>query len=83
MNLSTTSQENDLWFISQLFDLAKSLSRNTEFTKADSLAGQIEIYDRLLKHENLTETDKTQISKQLHEFKKARDAINQELKRKF
>jgi hypothetical protein len=83
LNLSTTSQESNLQFILQLFDLAKSLSRNTEFTKADSLSGQIETYDRLLNDENLTETEKTQISKQIQEFKKARDAINQKLKRKF
>lgn len=73
---------NDLELIGQIFELAKSLSRNTEFAKADSYDGLAKIYERLMVQEDVSVSQKETLTLKIEEFKKLRDSINQALKRR-
>ncbi len=72
---------SDLEILYQIFDLAKSLSRSTEFSKADAYDGLAEICKRMITQPNITEKEKSELSIKIREFKDGRDAINKQLGR--
>ena len=72
---------SNLEVIYQLFDLAKSLSRSTEFSKADAYNGLVLVTERMLHTNNIMEEQKKELLLKIQEFKKARDLINKALKR--
>lgn len=83
VNKLSLTDTNDLEVIYQIFDLAKSLSRNTEFTKADAYDGLIKAQERIIRQSNYTDQNKIKEQREkIVEFQKARDLINQELNRK-
>ena len=69
-----------LELIYQIFDLAKSISRNTEFTKADSYDGLAKVTERMFNHAS-TKEQQQELLQKIQELKKSRDLINQTLKR--
>jgi DNA-binding CsgD family transcriptional regulator len=72
---------DDIKIIYQIFDLAKSLSRSTEFSKADSFDGLLKVCERLVRQPAIAEEEKKQLLKKIQDFKEARDEINTKLKR--
>jgi DNA-binding CsgD family transcriptional regulator len=72
---------NDLEIIKQTFELAKSLSRNTEFTKADAYDGLINVFERIINQGSIDEEAKGKLSVKMQEFREKRDEINQKLMR--
>ncbi len=65
-----------------LFKKAKSISRNTDFTKADSYDGLIKIYSiKLALGSTLTEHEKKEILNNIEEFKAKKEEINKSLTR--
>lgn len=70
----------NLEVIYQIFDLAKSLSRSTEFSKADAYNGLANVVERML-HTDIMEEQKKELLLKIQEFKKTRDLINKALKR--
>lgn len=81
-NDSKQTTINDLKAIELIFRKAKSLGRNNEFCKADSYDGLMKTYERLINSPNIAEKDSDLLSAKIQEYKKARDEINQELKRR-
>jgi DNA-binding CsgD family transcriptional regulator len=72
---------DDIKIIYQIFDLAKSLSRSAEFSKADSFDGLLKVCERLVRQPAIAEEEKKQLLKKIQDFKEARDEINTKLKR--
>jgi len=72
LNLTNGS---DLEFIHQMFDKAKSLSRNTEFTKTDAYHGLIMVYERSILSKIITVEEKKQLSKKIKDLKKLSDEL--------
>jgi len=73
---------NDLEFIKQIFELAYTKSRMTDFTKADSCEGLIQVYKRELKS-NISNNKKKELNSKMKEIKIQRDAINSSLNRRI
>ena len=71
---------DDLKFILQIFEFAGSVSRNTEFTKADAYDGLIKVYKRLI-NSNVNQEEEDKLLETVQVYKKKRDTINQELNR--
>jgi hypothetical protein len=72
---------NNLDVIGQIFDLSSSLSRNTEFTKADAYDGLIKVYSKKIAEEQLTTEEKNKLLLIISELKNKRDSLNKILKR--
>lgn len=75
------NNSNALETIEQIFELAKSLSRNTEFTKADAYDGLINVFERIINQDIASKGQKDELSDKIREFKEKRDKINQKLNR--
>jgi DNA-binding CsgD family transcriptional regulator len=68
--------------IKQIFELAGSQSRNTDYTKADSYDGLIKVYRKQIELGNLTEEQKNKFSGLIRELENKRNDLNRILKRK-
>ncbi len=75
------ADSDELGVIAQIFDLAKSLSRNTEFTKADSYDGLVRVYELMTKKDDISAEKRQELLVKIKEFKSIRDEINKALKR--
>jgi len=72
---------NDLQIIEEIFNFAKSLSRNTEFVRADAYEGLIALYERMIKQKNIDEIYKQKLHSMIAEITIKRDDINNKLGR--
>jgi hypothetical protein len=63
-----------------MFDLAKSLSRSTEYSKADAYDGLVRVTERMLNNSTSEEQKKEHLLK-IQEFNEAKELINEKLKR--
>lgn len=71
----------DLELIKYIFNLAKSLSRNTGFTKVDAYNGLMKTYQTELRELKLPSEEREVLSKTISALKEKRDNINKNLKR--
>ncbi|MFK8040590.1 MAG: helix-turn-helix transcriptional regulator [Rickettsiaceae bacterium] len=72
---------NDLNTIEQVFELANNKSRSTEFTKADSYEGLVQVYKRILRTV-INQGQKKELLDKINKLSDKRDKINQLLNRK-
>lgn len=72
---------NDLNIIEQIFELANNKSRSTEFTKADSYEGLVQVYKRILR-QTINQGQKKELLDNINKLSCKRDKINQLLNRK-
>jgi len=79
LNITT---ENELEFVKQVFNLAKTKSRNTYYTKVDSYDGLIRVYEKMLEVKNIGEQKAQDLKEYLNELKKKRDALKKQLEAK-
>lgn len=56
---------SNLEIIYRIFELSRSLSGNTEFTKVNTYNGLIKVYERLIKQSIITETEKNQLKQEI------------------
>jgi DNA-binding CsgD family transcriptional regulator len=73
---------NDLNIIEQVFELANNKSRSTEFTKADSCEGLIQVYKRELQS-NISHHKEQYLHDKIKELTIQRDTINSSLNRRI
>lgn len=71
---------NDLEVIFQIFNVAKTLSRNTEFTKADAYNGMAKVLEKMSKN-CVDQSERDKLIKQIQYFKSTATEINQALNR--
>ena len=76
------AKNDDLSFILQLFELASSKSRNTEYTKVDAYDGIIGVYQRQIMNSTQLKV-KQKLINELKLLKDKRDAVNKNIKRTF
>lgn len=77
------SSNDNLTIAEFLYNKSRTLSRNTDFTKADAYDGLMKIYEHKLDNDkNLSQDDKEKITKQIEQLNHKRDKINSALKRK-
>lgn len=74
---------DDLNIIEQLFNLAKSHSRYTDHTKADSYEGLIKVNYQRMQKDDISEEIKNQLLIKTLEYKKETKRINQTLNRNY
>jgi DNA-binding CsgD family transcriptional regulator len=67
--------------IEQIFELAKTQSRTTDFTKADALEGLIQIYELKIKELKPLASEISLFKAKIIELQRQRDKINTNLKR--
>ena len=72
---------NDLNTIEQVFELANNKSRSTEFTKADSYQGLVQVYKRMLRTA-INQEQKQELLDKINKLSDKRDKVNQLLNRK-
>lgn len=72
---------DDLEVIYQVFDLAKSLSRSTEFSKADAYSGLARVCERMANRDNIAIEEKNRLLIKASNFRQEQNLINKELKR--
>ncbi len=76
ISLLNLTEGDELKIIEQIFNLAKSHSRNTDYTKADSYDGLIKVYQRQIKQKHLQNEDKNDFLTKIKELEKKRDDLN-------
>jgi hypothetical protein len=76
-----TKASNLLDFAEALFVRSVSLSRNSDFTKADAYDGLYRIYKYKLDHYKLSEEVRTELISAMNNYKNKREAINASLNR--
>lgn len=79
--LSDSSVNIDLEIAHSLFDKARSISRNTDFTKADAYEGLIKVYKEKLGARNLTAKEKNDLNIKIKELTDKNSEINSYLGR--
>jgi DNA-binding CsgD family transcriptional regulator len=72
---------SNLEIAGQIFELAKSSSKTSDYTKADAYDGLIKIYSKKLEIKDLAKDKIDQLSNQILKLKQTRDEINSKLKR--
>jgi DNA-binding CsgD family transcriptional regulator len=75
--------DDELIVIGDIFYKAKTMSRSTEFAKADAYEGLIRVNERLVANNKLSEDQIHKLHKLNNEYKAFRDNINNGLKRTF
>lgn len=70
---------NELKLVEQIFNLAKTKSRNTYYTKVDSYDGLIKVYEKMLEKNNIDKQEKQDLKKHITELKQDRDDLKEQL----
>ena len=79
--LGLANSDDSLDIAHQIFDLSISISRNTDFTKADAYDGMIRIYQAKIDTTPITIDQAKNLNAKILELQKKRDQINNSLKR--
>jgi len=77
------NSDNNLHLAEQLFDHAKTGSRETDYTKADALDGLAKVYRKYLYSKTMSTEQMKQLKEKIVEYIKKRDLINKTLQRKI
>ncbi len=80
LNLAETG---NLEVIEQVFKLAESHSRNTDYTKADAYDGLVRVYQKLIFLRRLNAQEERELLVRISELQDKRDSINQVLNRNY
>lgn len=72
---------DDLDTALNLYELAKSISREADYTKADAYDGASKVLQKKMEITSLSESEKLQILEKINDYQSSRDAINKALSR--
>jgi len=71
---------NELKLVEQIFNLAKTKSRNTYYSKVDSYDGLVRVYEKMLEKNDIGSQKEQDFKKYIKELKEERDNLKEQLK---